>query len=102
MTPLSLRELRSVTRRPRARPVLGGTGPGAALAAWREPSHIPRLHGQDDDVKPRPPRSRRIAARDLVPPDVPEVSAVPPSPAPKEEPDPVPEQIRKMLEAAYT
>jgi hypothetical protein len=33
---------------------------------------------------------------------VPEVSAVPPSPAPKEEPDPVPEQIRKMLEAAYT
>jgi hypothetical protein len=38
-----------------------------------------------------------------MPPDVPEVSATPPSADAKEpESDPIPEHIRRMLEAAYT
>jgi hypothetical protein len=41
--------------------------------------------------------------RSVVPPDVPEVSADRgDSRRPGPEPDPIPEHIRKMLEAAYT
>jgi len=55
-------------------------------------------------LKPRPPQRRKILARDVTPPDVPEVSSAPvrePS-APKAESDEIPDHIRRMLEAAYT
>ena len=46
--------------------------------------------------------ARRKPAKFAVPRDVPEVSATPAKPEPKPEADPIPEDIRKMLEAAYT
>ena len=55
-------------------------------------------------MKPRPPRkprTRREPARGTMPPEVPEVTAAPAS-AVAVEPDPIPEDIRRMLEAAYT
>jgi len=58
-------------------------------------------------MKPRPrskSKTRRHAIRDIVPPDVPEVISAP-APAvtaSNAESDPIPEHIRKMLEAAYT
>lgn len=52
-------------------------------------------------MKPRPPNRRKLPTRDVIPPDVPEVtSAV--APLTDDEPDPIPEHIRRMLEAAYT
>jgi len=57
------------------------------------------------DVKPSSPRrrlpGRNVPARDVIPPDVPEVVATPAS-EPREATDPIPEHIRRMLEAAYT
>ncbi len=45
---------------------------------------------------------RRKPAKFAAPRDVPEVSAAPAKPEAKPEADPIPEDIRKMLEAAYT
>ena len=61
------------------------------------------------DVKPRPsnrrpngrPRDRKVPARDTMPPDVPEVTSAA-LPMGQEQSDPIPEHIRRMLEAAYT
>jgi hypothetical protein len=55
-------------------------------------------------LKPRPPQRRKGLARDVVPPEVPEVAGAPAQPpsAPKAEPEEIPEHIRRMLEAAYT
>ncbi len=54
----------------------------------------------------RPPGTRRQPARGVAPPDVPEVTRTEgtrtPAQAVKAEADPVPEHIRRMLEAAYT
>jgi hypothetical protein len=52
-------------------------------------------------VKSRPPPRRKLPARDLVPPEVPEYTSAS-SPAANDEADPIPEHIRRMLEAAYT
>jgi hypothetical protein len=53
-------------------------------------------------MRPNRRKVPREPARTAPPPEVPEVvSAAPPSP-PKAEPDPIPDHIRKMLEAAYT
>ena len=52
-------------------------------------------------MKPRLPRRRETPKRDTMPPEVPEVSDVA-RPSPDAEPDPIPEHIRRMLEAAYT
>ncbi len=52
-------------------------------------------------MKPRPSPRRETPARDLMPPDVPEVSGVP-SPVTDKETDPIPDDIRRMLEAACT
>jgi hypothetical protein len=58
---------------------------------------------QEHAVKPRPPRPRKKSVRDTIPPEVPEVAgASPPENAKEPEPDPIPEHIRRMLEAAYT
>ena len=53
-------------------------------------------------VKPRPPRRRKSASpRNDLPPDVPEV--VTEAALPKDDTsEPIPEHIRRMLEAAYT
>jgi hypothetical protein len=53
------------------------------------------------DVTPRKPPRRKPPVRDVMPPDVPEVSGTD-SPVTKDEADPLPEHIRRMLEAAYT
>ena len=45
--------------------------------------------------------ARRRTPRDAAPPEVPEVSSKPVAPV-VDEADPIPEHIRKMLEAAYT
>jgi hypothetical protein len=50
-------------------------------------------------MKPRPPRRRK--PRDILPQDVPEVATAAP-PANDDKSDPIPEHIRRMLEAAYT
>jgi hypothetical protein len=61
---------------------------------------------------PRPVRRRQSARRDAILPEVPEVSG-PPKPLPpggatsstadsSTDADPIPEHIRRMLEAAYT
>ena len=47
------------------------------------------------------PRSRKLPAADVLPPDVPEVTSTA-LPADEQQPDQVPEHIRRMLEAAYT
>lgn len=52
-------------------------------------------------MKPRPPGRRKPPTRPRLPPEVPEVTQAAP-PAAKDEADPIPEQIRRMLEAAYT
>jgi hypothetical protein len=54
-------------------------------------------------VKPNRRKIRREPARDVAPPEVPEVVSAPPAPSPaRPETDPIPEHIRRMLEAAYT
>ncbi len=58
-------------------------------------------------MSPRPPAKRKrrgLPARPVMPPGVPETAAsAPPAPAQASpDGDPVPEDIRKMLEAAYT
>lgn len=59
-------------------------------------------------MKPRPPhrpKARRESVRDIAPLDVPQVTPAGvgvPQTRPTAEPDPIPEHIRKMLEAAYT
>jgi hypothetical protein len=53
------------------------------------------------EMKPRPSPRRKTPTRDVMPPDVPEVSSAP-APAAEKESDPIPEHIRRMLEAAYT
>jgi len=52
-------------------------------------------------VKPNRRKIRREPARDIAPPDVPEVVTTvrPAQPRVGEEPDPIPEHIRRMLEA---
>ncbi|MGA3004923.1 MAG: hypothetical protein ABSE20_24710 [Acetobacteraceae bacterium] len=53
-------------------------------------------------VKPRPPRRRKPPSpRDTLPPDVPEVATAA-APTKDDTSDPIPEHIRRMLEAAYT
>jgi hypothetical protein len=53
-------------------------------------------------MRPNRRKVPREPARAAAPPEVPEVViATPPAP-PKTEPDPIPEHIRRMLEAAYT
>jgi hypothetical protein len=53
-------------------------------------------------VKPRPPHRRKSASpRDSLPPDVPEVATAA-APAKDDTSEPIPEHIRRMLEAAYT
>jgi hypothetical protein len=56
------------------------------------------------ELKPRPAQRRKSLARDVPPPEVPEVSSatVQPPSAHKAEPEEIPEHIRRMLEAAYT
>jgi hypothetical protein len=54
------------------------------------------------DLKARIAPRRKIPARDVIPPEVPEASSLPEAvhkPEPAEE---IPDHIRKMLEAAYT
>jgi hypothetical protein len=56
-------------------------------------------------MKPRPPNRRKIRqtpARDAFPPDVPEAVSTPAPPPSANDADPIPEHIRRMLEAAYT
>ena len=53
-------------------------------------------------MKSRPPKRRISPVRDMLPPEVPEASAAPPEPAKEPDADPIPEHIRRMLEAAYT
>jgi len=57
---------------------------------------------QEHAVKSRPPKRRISPVRDMLPPEVPEASAAPPEPAKEPDADPIPEHIRRMLEAAYT
>jgi hypothetical protein len=52
-------------------------------------------------VKPRPPRRRQTPAREVLPPEVPEVASTIP-PAAEAANELLPEHIRRMLEAAYT
>jgi hypothetical protein len=52
-------------------------------------------------MKPHRRKIRREPARDVTPPEVPEVVSATSAPA-EPEVDPIPEHIRKMLEAAYT
>jgi hypothetical protein len=53
-------------------------------------------------MRPKRRKVPREPVRTTAPPEVPEVvSGSPPAP-PKVEPDPIPEHIRRMLEAAYT
>lgn len=53
-------------------------------------------------VKPRPPRRRKPPVpRNPLPPDVPEVVTAA-DPVPVDKSDPIPDHIRRMLEAAYT
>jgi len=52
-------------------------------------------------VKPRPSPRRKPPIRDVLPPDVPEVVSAA-APVAEDEADPIPEHIRRMLEAAYT
>ena len=55
-------------------------------------------------MKPRPPHRRKIRrepVRTIAPPEVPEVTPKTASPA-EAETDPIPDHIRRMLEAAYT
>jgi hypothetical protein len=53
-------------------------------------------------VKPRPPRRRKAPTpRDVLPPAIPEVVSAA-APEKDEESDLLPDDIRRMLEAAYT
>ena len=52
-------------------------------------------------MKP-PRRGRRPSPRETAPPEIAEFSKTPVRRKPKPEADPIPEHIRKMLEAAYT
>jgi len=53
-------------------------------------------------MKPRPSRLRKPpSARDALPPEVPEM-AIATAPAKDDTSEPIPEHIRRMLEAAYT
>ncbi|MGD0431965.1 MAG: hypothetical protein ABSA58_12830 [Acetobacteraceae bacterium] len=55
-------------------------------------------------MKPRTPPRRKLASRDVIPPEVPEAAAATQSAPsdPKAEPQDIPDHIRRMLEAAYT
>jgi hypothetical protein len=74
-------------------------GPATLPGPWHR--HIQPVQSLEPEVKPRPPQRRKPPARDALPPDVPEVVSEA-LPVTEDENDPIPEHIRRMLEAAYT
>ena len=53
-------------------------------------------------MKARAPKRRKAPVRDVMPAEIPEASAPNTGPDKEPEADPIPEAIRRMLEAAYT
>jgi hypothetical protein len=86
---------------PAAIAVALATPPRIAYVQVNSSRRTGRTNHAEPAVKPRPPRRRKPPAKDVLPPDVPEVVSTA-APKPENDADLLPEHIRRMLEAAYT